>query len=65
MHACLKGMVHPKMKILPSFTYPQVIPNMCEFLCSVEHKGRDFEECLLHLPQIMKRLSSCDLSYQI
>ncbi len=41
----LKGIVHPKMKIL-SFTHPQVVPNLYEFLCSVEHKGRYFEESL-------------------
>ncbi len=37
----LKGIVHPKMKILSSFTHPQVVPN----LCSAEHKGRYSEEC--------------------
>ncbi len=41
----LKGIVHPKMKILSSFTNPQVIPNLYECLCSAEHKGRYFEEC--------------------
>ncbi len=34
--AGLKGIVHPKMKILSSFTHPQEVPNLCEFLCSVE-----------------------------
>ncbi len=42
----LKGIVHPKMKILSSFTHPQVVPNLYEFLCSAEHKGRYFEESL-------------------
>ncbi len=42
----LKGIVHPKMKILSSFTHPQVVPNLFEFLCSAEHKGRYFEESL-------------------
>ncbi len=41
----LKGIVHPKMKILSSFTHPQVIPNLYECLCSAEHKGRYSEEC--------------------
>ncbi len=41
-----KGIVHPKMKILSSFTHPQVVSNLYEFLCSAEHKGRYFEECL-------------------
>ncbi len=40
----LKGIVHPKMKIL-SFTHPQVVPNLYECLCSAEHKGRYSEEC--------------------
>ncbi len=42
----LKGIVHPKMKFLSSFTHPQVVPNLYEFLCSAEHKGRYFEESL-------------------
>ncbi len=29
--------VHPKMTILSSFTHPQVVPNLYEFLCFVEH----------------------------
>jgi len=41
----LKGIVQPKIKILSSFTCPQVVPNLYEFLCCVEHKGRYFEEC--------------------
>jgi len=24
---------------------PQVVPNLYKFLCSVEHKGKYFEEC--------------------
>ncbi len=41
----LKGIVHPKMKMLSSFTHPQVVPNLYECLCSAEHKGRYSEEC--------------------
>ncbi len=41
----LKGIVHPKMTILSSFTHPQVVPNLYECLCSAEHKGRYSEEC--------------------
>ncbi len=41
----LKGIIHPKMKILSSFTHPQVVPNLYECLCSAEHKGRYSEEC--------------------
>ncbi len=37
------------MKILSSFTHPQVFPNLYECLCSAEHKVRIFkvysEEC--------------------
>ncbi len=40
-----KGIVHPKMKILSSFTHPQVVPDLYECLCSAEHKGRYSEEC--------------------
>ncbi len=46
VYSVLKGIVHPKMKILSSFTHPQVVPNLFEFLCSAEHKGRYFEERL-------------------
>ncbi len=41
----LKGIVHPKMKILSSFTHPLVVPNLYECICSAEHKGRYYEEC--------------------
>ncbi len=41
----LKWIVHPRKKILSSFTHPQVIPNLYECLCSAEHKGRYSEEC--------------------
>ncbi len=40
----LKGLNHSKMKIL-SFTHPEVVPNLYEFLSAVEHKKRYFEEC--------------------
>ncbi len=33
------------MKILSSFTHPQVVPNLYECLCSAEHKERYSEEC--------------------
>ncbi len=42
-NTALKGAVHPKMKILSSFTHPQVVPNLYECVCS-EHKGRYSEE---------------------
>jgi len=29
------------MKILSSFTHPQVVPNLYEFISSVEHKKKD------------------------
>ncbi len=44
MKILLKGIVHPKVKILSSFTYPQVIPNLYEFRISVELKRRYFKE---------------------
>jgi len=30
---------------MSSFTRPQVVPNLYEFLSSTEHKRRYFEEC--------------------
>jgi len=33
------------MKILSVFTHPHVVPNLYEFICSAEHKGRYLEEC--------------------
>jgi len=39
------------MKILSSFTHPQVVLNLYTFLSSDEHKGRYFEECV--------KLNSC------
>ncbi len=34
----IKGIVHPKILILSSFIYPHVVPNLYDFLSSVEHK---------------------------
>jgi len=57
----IKGIVHPKMKILSSFTYPQVVANLYEFLYSAEHKWRYFEEwlepnsCLAPLTSIVEK----------
>ncbi len=34
----LKGIVHPKMKILSSFTHPQVVPNLYECLVLLNTK---------------------------
>jgi len=40
-----KGIFHKKkIKILSSFTQPQVVENLYEFLSSAEPKGRYFEE---------------------
>jgi len=41
---CLKGIVHPKMKILSSFTHHQVVPNLYAFLSSAEHKRKYLKE---------------------
>ncbi len=41
----IKGIVHPKMNILSSFTHPQVVLNLYECVCSAEHRGRYPEEC--------------------
>ncbi len=42
--SCLKGIVHPKMKIFPSFTHPHIVPNLYKFLSYLEHKSSYFEE---------------------
>ncbi len=43
-HVTLKWKFPQKWKL--SLTWPQVIPNLYEFLCYAEHKGRYFEESL-------------------
>ncbi len=39
----LKGIVHPKMKILSWFTHPHAIPDVYDFLALAEHKQRLLE----------------------
>ncbi len=39
-----EGIVQPKMKILSSFTHPQVVPNLYEFFSVAKHKRRHFED---------------------
>jgi len=57
----VKGILHPKMKILSSFTHSQIVTNMYEFLSSAEHIGRYFEErlepnsCLVPLTSIVEK----------
>jgi len=64
---CFKGILHPKMKILSSFTRPQVVANPYEFLSSAEHKGRYFEErlelnsCLAPLTSIVEKKTYTNL----
>ncbi len=43
----LKRTVYIKMNILSSFTHPHVVPNIYEFIYSVEHKRRYFEKAKL------------------
>jgi len=56
-----KGILEPKMKILSSFTQPQVVSNLYEFISYAEHKGRYFEErlepnsCLSPLTPIVEK----------
>ncbi len=48
----LKGIVHPKMKMLSSFTHPHVVPNLYVFLFYAEHKNNIFwktKELLVHI----------------
>jgi len=44
----IKGILHPKRKILSSFTHPQVVANLYEFLSPAKHKGRYFVELWHH-----------------
>jgi len=49
------GIVHPKVKILSSFTHPPAVPNLYTFPSHVEQKRRYFEEpnsCLSPLTSI-------------
>jgi len=41
----VKGILHPKIKVLSSFTHPQVVPNLYLFICSAVHKERYLKEC--------------------
>ena len=36
VRSIIKGIIHPKMKIQSSFTHPEVVPNLYEFLSSHE-----------------------------
>jgi len=57
----LKEILHPKMKMLSSFTSHQVVANLYGFLSSAEHEGRYFEErlkpnsCLAPLTSIVEK----------
>ncbi len=39
-----KGTVHPKWKMLSSFSHPQAVPDLYEFISSTEHKIRHLEK---------------------
>ncbi len=41
----ITGTILPKIEITRSFTRPQAVPNLYDFLSSVEHKIRYFKEC--------------------
>jgi len=45
----IKGIAHPKITILSSFTHHQVLPNLCEFLSSTEQNTKEdiLVECCL------------------
>jgi len=45
-----KRIVPPKMKMLSSFPYPFVIPNVNVFFFFEEHKKRYFKECWCQFP---------------
>jgi len=71
---CLCGvfkMLHPKIKLLSSFTHPQIVATLYEFVSSAENKGTYFEERLAPLTSIvflffvLKKLfgSNCSSKY--
>jgi len=45
------------MLIMSSLTYTRVVPNLYEFLSSIEHKRRFFKECWLHSIFILQWIS--------
>jgi len=47
MHKLVKGLVHPKMKILSVFTHPHVVPNLYVFICSVDTKEDIWKNVLI------------------
>ncbi len=62
----VKGIVHPKMKMLSSFPHPHVVPNLYIFLY-VEHKIRYFEEpysCWSPLTCIVREINILDYGSQ-
>ncbi len=58
--ACIKGLVHPKMKISPCFTPTRGILSLCEFLLSVTLTFCCVCTCLLW---ILRYLDSVDPSH--
>ncbi len=42
----IKEIVHPKMKILSSFTHPQTVSDLLNIFSSAEYKRIYFEECV-------------------
>ncbi len=40
MLSLFKGIVQPEMKILSSFTHPEVVPNIYKLISAIEHKIR-------------------------
>jgi len=58
------------MKILSSFTHPQVVANLHEFLSSAEQKGRYFEErleqsCLAPLTSMVEKKNTMEAKVPI
>jgi len=47
----LRGILHPKICILSSFTHPQVVANLYEFLSSAKHK----DSCSAPLTSIVEK----------
>ncbi len=59
-----KGIVHLKMKILPPFIHPHVVPNLYAFHSSLEHKRRYFKECCNCFPKCIFQ-NTCNNKYSL
>jgi len=60
----IKGIVQPKMKILSSFTYPHIVPNLYDFFCKTQKNtfGKKCLKCCFGTQCSLKYLSMPSLN---